>query len=192
MVNWFCIFLMMTGFNPLFAKTEEAIFAGGGFWSLQADFDNLNGVLDTTTGFDGGSSKNPDYAAVSAGNTGYAESVRVIFNPDVISYSQLLDFFWRHIDPTTREAQFCNNGQQYRTAIFYLNARQKKLALISRHNLEKKFPVIATEIVSSTQFHAAEGYHQKYYLNNPLRYKFYRYQCGRDKRLREVWKNEAF
>ena len=190
MGNWLCMILLILFLNPLFAKTEEAIFAGGCFWCVQADFNSLQGVLDTTAGFDGGTSKNPDYASVSAGKTGYAESVRVIFNPDVITYSQLLDFFWRHIDPTVKDAQFCDHGDQYRSAIFYLNEEQKKLALASKQKLLNKFSLVATEIVPSTQFYAADSYHQKYYINNPLRYKLYRYRCGRDARLQEVWKNE--
>lgn len=180
----FCLILLI---NTAYAKTEQAIFAGGCFWCLEADFSKVNGVLNTIAGFDGGTSKNPTYSQVSAGRTGYAEAVRVIYNPDVVSYQQLVDYFWHHIDPTTKDAQFCDQGHQYRSAIFYRNDQQKKIALDSKKALEKKLKVIYTEIVPSTQFYAAEDYHQHYYKKNPIRYKFYRYNCGRDSRVAEVW-----
>lgn len=183
-ISFLCLMLVM---NTGFAKTEEAIFAGGCFWCLEADFDKVKGVLATISGFDGGTSKNPTYKQVSAGKTGYAEAVRVVYNPDVVSYKQLVDYFWHHIDPTVKDAQFCDHGPQYRSAIFYLNDQQKNIALASKKALEKQFTQIFTEIVPTTQFYAAEDYHQHYYQNNPIRYKYYRYRCGRDQRVNEVW-----
>ena len=187
MRNGFVLFLAIASMNTLFARTEEAIFAGGSFWCIQEDFDQLDGVLETTAGFDGGSAKNPDYATVSAGKTDYTEAVYIVYNPDLISYQTLLDFFWHHIDLTEPEGQFCDQGHQYRSAIFYLNDHQKTMAFQSKQTLGKKFPTIATEIVPSRQFYAADSYHQNYYQNNPLRYKFYRYMCGRDQRLQDIW-----
>lgn len=182
--------VMLLLLNSAHARVEEAIFAGGCFWCVEADFDKLNGVLGTVSGFDGGTSSNPTYEQVSAGGTGYAESVRVMYNPDVISYKQLVDYFWHHIDPTTQDAQFCDHGRQYRSAIFYLNDDQKKIALASKKALEKRFKTVYTEIVPSTQFYAADDYHQNYYQKHAWRYKYYRYRCGRDARIEEVWHNE--
>ncbi|WP_232001673.1 peptide-methionine (S)-S-oxide reductase MsrA [Legionella spiritensis] len=178
-------FLLVT--NTVFAKTAQAIFAGGCFWCVEADFDKVKGVLATISGFDGGSTENPTYSQVSAGGTAYAESVKVIYNPDQVSYRQLVDYFVHHIDPTVKDAQFCDHGHQYRSAIFYLNDQQKKIALAARKSLEKQFKQVYTEVVPSTRFYAAEGYHQNYYQKNPLRYKYYRYRCGRDQRVKEVW-----
>lgn len=175
--------------NVCWAKTEEAIFAGGCFWSMQADFDKVPGVLDTVAGFDGGTVQNPTYRLVSTGKTGYLESVRVIYNPQAVSYKQLVYFFWTHIDPTSKDAQFCDKGNQYGTAIFYLNDKQREIAQESKKNLQKHFKTIHTEIRPSTQFYAASGHHQNYYEKHPLKYWFYRHNCGRDKQVEEVWKN---
>ena len=174
--------------NQALARTAEAIFAGGNFWRLAADFNKMNGVLMTVTGFDGGKSKNPTYQEVAAGNTGYAEAVRVIYNPDKVSYKQIVDYFWQHIDPTTDNAQFCDIGPQYRTAIFYLNPQQKAIALESKRSILKRFPNIFTAITASTQFYAAEGSQQDFHRNHPLRYKYYIYRCGHNARLAEIWK----
>ncbi|STX30012.1 MsrA3 - peptide methionine sulfoxide reductase [Legionella beliardensis] len=182
------LLLLIINSNPLFAKTAEAIFAGGCFWCMEADFEKLDGVLETISGYDGGTTPNPTYASVASGKTNYTESVRIIYDPRKLTYQQLVDYFWHHIDPTVKEAQFCDQGHHYRTAIFYLNEEQKNIALASKQRLQKKFPIIYTEIIPSTQFYAAEEYHQNYYKNNPLRYKFYRYRCGRDQRINEVWK----
>lgn len=169
---------------------ETATFAGGCFWCMQPPFDKLAGVISTTAGYTGGRKKNPTYEEVSAGWTGHAESVEIVYDPAKISYEKLLDVFWHNIDPTTRDRQFCDVGNQYRTAIFYHDEKQKKLAEESRRALEKtkpfKVPII-TEITRATAFYPAEEYHQKYYVKNPVRYKFYRYNCGRDQRLRELW-----
>lgn len=172
---------------PLAAKTETALFAGGCFWCLEADFDKVPGVLHTTSGYDGGTEKDPTYALVSSGNTDYVETVLVQFNPDKVSYRQLLDYYWHHIDPTVANQQFCDFGRQYRSVIFFLNEEQKKEALASKEYVKTKFPIIHTDIIPSTHFYPAEEYHQKYYQKNPLRYRFYRYRCGRDARVKELW-----
>lgn len=173
---------------------ETATFAGGCFWCMEPPFEKLNGVIRVTAGYTGGNTANPSYEEVSAGNTGHAESVRIEYDPSKITYSQLLKVFWHNIDPTALNRQFCDSGNQYRTAIFYQNEMQKKLALESKQTLEKTKPFpgpIVTEITPATVFYPAEEYHQDYYRKNPIRYKYYRYSCGRDKRLRELWGNEA-
>ncbi len=172
------------------ATLAKATFAGGCFWCMEPPFDKLHGVVATVSGFTGGHTKNPTYEAVSAGGTGHAEAVEVTYNPSEISYAKLLDVYWHNIDPTTRNRQFCDVGDQYRTAIFYHNEEQKRLAEQSKAALDrsKPFPqAIVTEIVPAGVFTPAEEYHQDYYLKNPLRYRFYRYKCGRDQRLEELW-----
>lgn len=182
-VLWSCFMLSANAAVP-----AEAIFAGGCFWCLEADLDKVSGVLSTTSGFDGGTSKNPTYARVASGQTDYAESVRVTFDSTQISYQALLNYFWHHIDPTVKDQQFCDKGRQYRSAIFYLNAAQKQLAEDSKKAVEKQLGrEVYTEIVPSTQFYAAEDYHQKYYQKHAVRYQYYRYRCGRDARLKQVW-----
>ncbi|MGQ3890933.1 peptide-methionine (S)-S-oxide reductase MsrA [Legionella sp. CNM-4043-24] len=169
------------------AKTAEAIVAGGCFWCVQSDFDKLPGVIRTVAGYDGGSEPNPTYSLVSSGTTDYVESVMITYDPDLLSYSQLLNYFWHHIDPEAKNAQFCDHGRQYRSVIFYLNDEQKQAALASKKQLQKQFPIIETDILPSTHFYPAEEWHQNYYLKNPIRYKYYRYTCGRDKRIKELW-----
>jgi len=171
---------------------QIAIFAGGCFWCVESDFDKVPGVIDTTSGFDGGHVANPTYEQVSAGGTAYAESVRITYDPAKVSYQKLLDYFWRHIDPTTANAQFCDHGTQYRTAIFYLNEEQHQLAEQSKAALEKNKPFkgpILTQIEASTKFYPAEAYHQDFHETHTLKYKFYRYRCGRDQRVKELWGN---
>ena len=187
----YLIILLVFVTQPLSAKTAEALFAGGCFWCVEADFDKVPGVLHTVSGYDGGSEPNPTYELVSSGTTHYVESVRIFYDPALISYQQLLNYYWHHIDPTVKEAQFCDHGSQYRSVIFYLNEEQKKEALESKLALEKQFHVIYTDIIPSTHFYEAETYHQNYYQKNPLRYKYYRYQCGRDKRVGEVWHDKS-
>jgi len=169
---------------------EKATFAGGCFWCMEPPFDKLEGVKSVVSGYTGGNKKNPTYEEVSSGSTGHAESVEITYDPAVISYPKLLDVFWHNIDPTVKNRQFCDVGSQYRTAIYYHNAEQKQLAEASKKTLEesKRFrgPVY-TEITAATTFYPAEEYHQKYYQKNPVRYKLYRYNCGRDQRLRELW-----
>jgi peptide-methionine (S)-S-oxide reductase len=173
---------------------EKATFAGGCFWCMEHPFDELPGVVSVTSGYTGGHKKNPTYEEVSAGGTGHAESVQIIYDPARIAYEKLLEVFWHNIDPTVKDRQFCDTGNQYRSAIFYHNEEQHRLALQSKAALEKNKPFkgpIVTEIVQATEFYPAEEYHQHYYKKNPIRYKFYRFNCGRDKRLKELWGSEA-
>jgi len=183
-------FLILLGGLVIMAaqlNAAQAIFAGGCFWCVQADFDKLKGVQKTVVGFDGGTSPNPTYKQVSAGGTGYAEAVQITYNPQEISYAQLVDYLFHHIDPTVKDAQFCDHGHQYRSAIFYLNDEQKRVALAAVEKYKKRFGQVYTEVTPSTQFYPAEAYHQEYYKKNPIRYKFYRWNCGRDKRVEKVW-----
>jgi len=175
---------------PAAAKTATATFAGGCFWCMEPPFDKLDGVVSTTSGYIGGSKKDPTYEEVSNGATGHAEAVAIVYDPSKISYQKLLDVFWHNVDPTTANRQFCDRGSQYRTAIFYHDDEQKKLAEKSKEEIEasgKLGKPIVTEIVAATRFYPAEDYHQDYYEKNPIRYKYYRYQCGRDQRLEELW-----
>jgi peptide-methionine (S)-S-oxide reductase len=167
-----------------------AIFAGGCFWCTEADFDKVPGVLETTSGYIGGHVDNPTYEQVSAGNSGHIEAVRVRFDPSKTSYAQLLEAFWPTIDPITANAQFCDRGPQYRSAIFYGNAEEQQLAEASKAALEKsaRLPApVVTEILATSTFYPAEDYHQDYYQRNPLRYTYYRNGCGRDQRLEQLW-----
>jgi peptide-methionine (S)-S-oxide reductase len=171
-------------------KTETATFAGGCFWCMQPPFDKLDGVISTTVGYTAGHKKNPTYEEVSSGKTGHAEAIQVVFDPEKISYSELLETFWKNIDPLALNRQFCDVGTQYRSGIYYHNPEQEKAAKQSLQQLEKSKPfegVIVTEILPASTFYPAEDYHQDYYQKNPLRYKFYRYSCGRDQRLQELW-----
>ncbi len=180
--------------TPSAPKTETAIFAGGCFWCVEADFDKVPGVISTTSGFAGGTVPNPTYEQVSEGGTGHAESVLVEYDPGKVSYKTLLDYFWHHVDPVDGGGQFCDRGNQYRTAIFYRNEEQKREAEASKAELEKSNVLgkpIKTEIAPGLAFYPAEEYHQDYYKKNPLKYKFYRYNCGRDQRIAELWGNTA-
>jgi peptide-methionine (S)-S-oxide reductase len=170
-------------------RFAKATFAGGCFWCMEPPFDKLDGVISTTPGYTGGHKENPTYEQVSSGTTGHAEAIQVIYDPDKITYDQLLDVFWRNVDPTDGGGQFCDRGSQYRAAIFYHDDEQKRLAERSRQALTEStgFKAIATEITAASAFYPAEEYHQDYYKKNPVRYKFYRYGCGRDKRLKELW-----
>ncbi len=165
-----------------------ATFAGGCFWCIESDFDKVKGVVATTSGYTGGKVPNPGYERVSAGGTGHAEAVEVIYDPSQVSYEQLLRFYWRTIDPTVKNQQFCDHGSQYRTAIFVRNDAERKLAEASKKKIEAelKQPVF-TEIVDAGPFYAAEDYHQDFYKKNPTKYKFYRWNCGRDQRLEQLW-----
>ena len=170
-----------------------ATFAGGCFWCMEPPFDALDGVISTTSGYTGGKTQNPTYEEVSSGATGHAEAVQVVYDPAKVSFETLLVTFWHNIDPTVRNRQFCDIGTQYRTAIFYHGAEQKRLAEESRKTLEAlrfKRP-LETQIVAADTFYPAEDYHQDYYLKNPVRYKFYRYQCGRDAVLQHIWGAQA-
>jgi peptide-methionine (S)-S-oxide reductase len=176
------------------AGTEVAIFAGGCFWCVESDFDKVPGVISTTSGYIGGKTANPTYREISGGSTGHAEAVKIVYDPKVVSFDRLLFVFWRTVDPVTRDAQFCDYGTQYRTAIFSTNDVQRQKALASKAELEKsgklKRPIV-TEIVQAGPFYAAEDYHQDYYKKNPFQYNLYRFNCGRDARLEELWGKEA-
>jgi peptide-methionine (S)-S-oxide reductase len=166
-----------------------ATFAGGCFWCVEADFDKVPGVLGTTSGYTGGKLDNPNYNQVSAGGTGHTEAVEIAFDPSKVSYQKLLDVFWRNHDPLAKDRQFCDRGDQYRPAIFFHDDEQRKLAEASKKAVQEKFGprVVQTEITKAGAFYKAEDYHQDYYEKNPVRYKFYRFNCGRDQRLEELW-----
>ena len=170
--------------------TAKATFAGGCFWCVEADFDKVAGVISTTSGYIGGKVADPTYQQVSRGGTGHAEAVEIVYDPGKVSYEKLLNVFWHNIDPFAKDRQFCDSGDMYRTAIFVHDAAQLKLAEKSKKDLEGsgKFSLpIQTEIVLATKFYPAEDYHQDFYKKNPIRYKFYKYSCGRAQRLEELW-----
>lgn len=174
--------------------TAKAIFAGGCFWCVESDFDKVPGVLSTTSGYTGGTVANPTYQDVSSKKTGHAEAVQVVFDPAKVTYEQLLEKFWHSIDPTTKDAQFCDHGTPYRTAIFAVDAAQLDAARKSLAALEKSKPFkepIVTEIVKAGPFYPAEDYHQDYYKKNPIRYDYYRFACGRDARVLQLWGSQA-
>ncbi len=173
-------------------KRAVATFAGGCFWCMEPPFDKLPGVISTTSGYIGGKTVNPTYRQVVEGDTGHAEAVQVVYDPAKITYEKLLEVFWRNVDPHDAGGQFCDRGDSYRTGIFVHDETQLRLAQESKKRVEAKLkkPVV-TEIVLAPKFYPAEDYHQDYYLKNPVRYKFYRQNCGRDDRLRDVWGDEA-
>jgi peptide-methionine (S)-S-oxide reductase len=171
-----------------------AIFAGGCFWCMEPPFDKLPGVTATISGYTGGRTANPTYEQVSSGSTGHAEAVQVIYDPKKVSYEKLLEVFWVNIDPTVKDRQFCDGGNQYRTGIFYSSDAQRKAAEASKAAIEKSKPFkepIVTPIEMASAFYPAEDYHQDYYMKNPVRYKFYRNGCGRDARLSQLWGDKA-
>jgi peptide-methionine (S)-S-oxide reductase len=174
--------------------TRVAIFAGGCFWCMEHPFDELTGVVSTTVGYTGGHTRNPTYEEVSSGDTGHAEAVKVVYDPNRIGYEKLLDVFWHNVDPVAKGHQFCDWGDQYRAEIFYTSERQKRLAEASKAALARsgrfKRP-ITTQVVKAGPFYRAEDYHQDFYKKSPVRYRFYRAGCGRDRRLRELWGDEA-
>ena len=171
----------------------EATFAGGCFWCVEADFEKVDGVIEVISGYSGGEESNPTYEQVSAGVTGHYEAVRVIYDPNTVTYEKLLDIFWRHIDPTDSNGQFVDRGKQYRTAVFYHDEKQKQAAEASRQKLGESGVFnkpIVTAILSLKNFYNAENYHQNYYRKNPIRYKFYRFNSGRDQFLKKTWPKE--
>ena len=171
-------------------KQETAIFAGGCFWCMQPPFDKTPGVISTVVGYTGGRTQHPTYEQVCEGNSGHLESIQVTYDPSKIGYLQILDVFWRQIDPTDPDGQFCDKGESYKSAIFYSGDAQKKLALESKDKMEKSGRFggkIVTDIRPASDFWPAEDYHQEYYKKNPIRYKFYRFNCGRDQRLEKFW-----
>lgn len=180
--------------EPAASKLEKATFAGGCFWCMEAPFDKLTGVVSVTAGYTGGKVNNPTYEQVSAGGTGHAEVVQIVYDPSRIGYARLLDVFWHNTDPTVVDRQFCDVGSQYRTGIFYHSEEQRLLALQSKEALERtkrfKEPIV-TEVTKAGEFYPAEEYHQHYYKKNPIRYSYYRNGCGRDRRLKELWGDAA-
>ena len=183
---------------PALAAADEnlqvATFAGGCFWCVESDFDHVPGVVRTISGYTGGTTANPTYKQVSAGGTGHLEAVRIFFDPAKVGYTALLEVFWRSVDPTDAGGQFCDRGESYQTAIYANSFDQKRQAEASKLNLEQSAildaPVV-TPIHAAGPFYPAEAYHQDYYEKNPLRYKFYRYGCGRDARIQALWGGEA-
>ena len=171
-------------------KVKLATFAGGCFWCMEPPFDKLDGVVSTTSGYSGGRTQDPSYSQVSSGLTGHIEVIQIAYNPGKVSFEELLAVYWVNIDPTNQNGQFCDRGNQYRSALFYHDEDQKRLIEESRRDLDETKPfkqAIVTEIIPFEQFYAAEDYHQDYYQKNPLRYKYYYYACGREKRLKELW-----
>ena len=171
------------------AAADKAIFAGGCFWCMESDFEKLEGVTDVISGFTGGTQANPTY---TGNHAGHYEAVQVTYEPKVVSYQQLLDYFWVNIDPFDARGQFCDKGHEYLSAIFVANEKERALAEKSRQKVTAQFPdkKVVTPILNASTFYPIKGdesYHQDYYKNNPVRYNFYRYSCGRDKRLKELW-----
>jgi methionine-S-sulfoxide reductase len=198
--KWLVVALIVTAAPAALAqtspavKTEIATFAGGCFWCVESDFDKVEGVLSTVSGFMGGKTQNPTYKQVSGGGTGHAEVVQVAYDPARVSYQHLLDVFWRTVDPLDAGGQFCDRGDEYRTGIFTHSAEQQRLAEASKAALDgsRRFDrKIVTAVTPASQFTPAEDYHQDYYKKNPLQYRFYRFNCGRDARLKQLWRDEA-
>ena len=172
------------------AGTAKATFAGGCFWCMEEVYDKVPGIIATVSGFMGGQVKNPTYEQVTTGRTGHAEVVQVEYDPAQVSYARLLEVFWRNVDPTQKDGQFCDHGPHYRTAVFFHDDEQRKLAEASKAALQKNKPFkgeIVTEITRAAEFYPAEGYHQDFHLKNPTRYKFYKTGCGREARLQQLW-----
>ena len=171
-------------------ETAAAVFAGGCFWCMEPPFDKLDGVLSTVSGYVGGSAEDANYQSVTSGRTGHYEAVRIEYDPARVDYAALLEVFWRNVDPCDASGQFCDKGPQYRTAIFALTDEQRRLAEDSKARVASRkssHGEIRTEILPAETFYPAESYHQDYYQKNPVRYKFYRWNCGRDQRLQQVW-----
>lgn len=199
MLLWLILALGLTGTTWSLAQpakpapkpaTAKATFAGGCFWCMEEAFDPVPGVISTVSGYMGGHTKNPTYEQISTGRTGHAEVVQIEYDPQKVTYEKLLEVFWRNIDPTQRDAQFCDHGSQYRSGVFFHDEEQRRLADASRAAVakNKRFKgEIVTEITKAGEFYAAEDYHQDYYKKNPVRYKYYKTGCGRAARLKELW-----
>ena len=182
-----------TAANALAQELETATFAGGCFWCVESDFDAIPGVVKTISGYTGGVGPNPTYKTVSAGGTGYREAVQITFDPNLVSYEQLLTAFWHSVDPTDAGGQFCDRGESYATAIFVNDDSQRQLAESSKRETEASLgKKIATPIEAAKPFFPAEDYHQDYYEKNPLRYRYYRWSCGRNQRVEELWGDKAY
>jgi peptide-methionine (S)-S-oxide reductase len=185
---WLGLVAQAAGQGTSPGQTATATFAGGCFWCVEADFDKVAGVISTTSGYIGGHKANPSYEDVVQGGTGHAEAVEIVYDPAKVSYQKLLDVFWHNVDPLVKDRQFCDRGNQYRPGIFYHNDEQRRLAEATKQKYQARFKQpIQTEITAASTFYKAEDYHQDYYKKNPARYQFYRYNCGRDARLEELW-----
>ncbi len=172
------------------ANAQKAIFAGGCFWCTESDFEKLPGVVAAVSGYTGGHTENVRYEDTHDGSTGHTEAVEIIFDPDRVSYAELVEIFFHEHDPLDGDGQFCDRGNQYRPAVFYLDEKQKALALAARKKAEEQLSMpIKTEITSASTFWKAEEYHQDYYKKNPLRYRYYRNSCGRDDRIEKIWES---
>jgi len=191
---WVSPFSQAESIGPTQDQWATAVFAGGCFWCMEPPFDALPGVVKTVSGYTGGNTKNPSYQEVSTGGSGHVESIQITYDLRAVSYEKLLDVFWRNIDPTDDTGQFCDRGRQYRPVIFFQGEDQKQLAEKSKVFWQQNKPFegdIKTEIIAATDFYPAEDHHQDYYQKNPLRYKYYRFNCGRDKRLKQLWGGAA-
>lgn len=192
---------LITSFVPVYSADDgtkdttgnkRAIFAGGCFWCMEPPFDQVDGVLSTISGYTGGHQDNPSYKQVSSGSTGHTEAIEIVYDPDKVSYQELLDIYWVNIDPLNSEGQFCDYGSQYRSEIFYLDDEQKKQATATLEKIKIKLgKPVATKVTAAQKFYPAEKYHQDYYQVNPVRYNYYRWACGRDARLKELWGEDA-
>ena len=196
-MNWTMLTVVAT--LSLYAHTasaqqlEKAIFAGGCFWCVESDFDKVPGVVETVSGYTGGKTENPTYKQVSAGGTGHYEAVEITYDPAKVSYGALLTAFWHSVDPTDGGGQFCDRGQSYQTAVFVANEKQRGIAEASKNAAERMLgKPIVSPILAAAQFYAAEDYHQNYYERNPIHYRYYRWGCGRDQRVKEVWGEHAY
>ncbi len=185
----FLVAALGAAFAQTAPKQEVATFAGGCFWCTEADFDKVPGVISTTSGFIGGTVANPSYQQVTTGTTGHTEAVEIVFDPAKVTYQQLLDVFWRNHDPLAKDRQFCDRGNMYRPGIFFHSEAQRAQADASKKQVQSRFAprVVHTEITKASTFYKAEDYHQDYHDKNPIRYKLYRFNCGRDQRLEELW-----
>ncbi len=175
---------------PAATATAEAVFAGGCFWCVEADFDKVDGVIETISGYTGGALENPTYEQVSYEETGHYEAVKVVYDPGAVTYEELVDYFWRHVDPTDAGGQFCDRGSSYLTAIFVSDEDERAIAEASKAEIDATGLLpgpIVTPILDASTFWPAEGYHQDYYQRNSLRYRYYRLACGRDARIEAVW-----
>lgn len=176
------------------APLESAIFAGGCFWCVESDFDKVEGVVETISGYTGGNKANPTYKQVTFGDTGHYEAVKVTYDPAKVSYEDLVSYFFRHVDPTDAEGQFCDKGDSYRTAIFTGSIEELAVAKAEKLEIEESGQLgapVVTVIEAASEFYPAEDYHQDYYTKNPIKYRYYRSACGRDKRLEQLWGKSA-
>jgi len=192
--HFFILIIATLLMSSAFAATEKAIFAGGCFWCMEPPFVKIDGVISTTSGYTGGHQKNPTYYDVSSGRSGHIEVVEIVYDPTKVSYEKLLDIFWVNIDPLNSRGQFCDNGSQYLSDIFYLNQEQKNAAeksINAQKDSKKIKGKIVTTIRPAEKFYPAEEYHQDYYIKNSFSYKYYRYRCGRDSRLKQLWQDDA-